>query len=66
MPRPATGQLYPYPVKTKVTETQRAAWDALMARLDLDSAKTLRAVVLTLIGTDARRRDAILTAARLK
>jgi len=66
MPRPATGLLYPSPVKTKVTEAQRASWDALMDRMHLDSAKTLRAVVLTLIGKDARRRDAILTAAGLK
>jgi len=66
MPRPATGQMYPSTVKTKVTETQRAAWDALMADLDLDSAKVLRAIVLTLIGTDRRRRKAILVAANLK
>jgi len=66
MSRPATGQMYPYPVKTKVTEAQRAAWDKLMADLDLDSAKVLRAVVLTLIGTDRRRRKAILVAANLK
>jgi hypothetical protein len=66
MPRPATGQLYPSPVKTKVTESQRASWDALMERMNLDSAKALRAVVLTLIGTDKRRRNAILTAAGLK
>jgi len=66
MSRPATGQMYPYPVKTKVTEAQRAAWDELMADLDLDSAKVLRAVVLTLIGTDRRRRKAILVAANLK
>ena len=66
MPRPPTGQLYPHPVKTRVTDAQRAAWDALMADLGTDSAKALRAVVLTLIGRDAKRRDAILAAAHLK
>lgn len=49
MPRPATGLLYPFPIKTKVTAAHLDAWDKLMEVLNLDSAKTLRALVLALL-----------------
>lgn len=63
MPRPATGLLYPFPIKTKVTAAHLDAWDKLMEVLNLDSAKALRALVLALL--DASKRPAILRIAGL-
>lgn len=68
MPRPATGLLNPNPIKTKLSDAQYAAWEALMASLGTDTAKALRAIALALIdhtpGSD-RRRHAILVNAGL-
>ena len=63
MPRPATGLLYPFPIKTKVTAAHLDAWDKLMEVLNLDSAKALRALVLALL--DASKRPAMLRIAGL-
>lgn len=42
MGRLPTGQLYPYPLKTRVTAEQLELWEALMRDQKTDTAKALR------------------------
>jgi len=42
MGRLPTGQLYPHPLKTRVTAEQLAQWEALMRDQKTDTAKALR------------------------